>query len=238
MAVVPGDLETAGCSIGVDGDGADRHVHRSYAVRSRKRCGRSPPGPWSTETRLSSAGEPRDRPRHKAIRQDDSPRRPDLRGRPWRGVRLPRRERGRQDDDDADRPRHRGRRRRGDHAGTTGRSATCRAGRGATCPRSVASYPRMTILDQLVYFARCTASTVGRPPRRPRLARPVPVPEYADRRAEQLSKGNQQKVQFIAAVLHSRTRSSTSLRPASSTRTSNIRTRSRSQLIRPPPRRA
>ena len=28
------------------------------------------------------------------------------------------------------------------------------------------------------------------------------IPEYADRRAEELSKGNQQKVQFIAAVLH------------------------------------
>ena len=28
------------------------------------------------------------------------------------------------------------------------------------------------------------------------------IPEYAERRAEELSKGNQQKVQFIAAVLH------------------------------------
>ena len=28
------------------------------------------------------------------------------------------------------------------------------------------------------------------------------IPEYADRRAEELSKGNQQKVQFIAAILH------------------------------------
>jgi ABC-2 type transport system ATP-binding protein len=28
------------------------------------------------------------------------------------------------------------------------------------------------------------------------------VPEFADRRAEQLSKGNQQKVQFLAAILH------------------------------------
>ena len=27
-------------------------------------------------------------------------------------------------------------------------------------------------------------------------------PEYADKRAEELSKGNQQKVQFIAAILH------------------------------------
>jgi ABC-2 type transport system ATP-binding protein len=28
------------------------------------------------------------------------------------------------------------------------------------------------------------------------------IPEYANRRAEELSKGNQQKVQFIAAILH------------------------------------
>jgi ABC-2 type transport system ATP-binding protein len=28
------------------------------------------------------------------------------------------------------------------------------------------------------------------------------IPEYADRRAEELSKGNQQKIQFIAAILH------------------------------------
>jgi ABC-2 type transport system ATP-binding protein len=28
------------------------------------------------------------------------------------------------------------------------------------------------------------------------------IPEYADKRAEELSKGNQQKIQFIAAILH------------------------------------
>ena len=28
------------------------------------------------------------------------------------------------------------------------------------------------------------------------------IPDFADRRAEELSKGNQQKVQFLAAVLH------------------------------------
>jgi ABC-2 type transport system ATP-binding protein len=61
----------------------------------------------------------------------------------------------------------------------------------------------MTVLDQLVYFA----SLYGEPPDRARaaarhwLAR-FRIPEYADRRAEELSKGNQQKVQFIAAILH------------------------------------
>ena len=61
----------------------------------------------------------------------------------------------------------------------------------------------MTVLDQLVYFA----SLYGEPPTRPRrealawLDR-FRIADYADRRAEELSKGNQQKVQFIAAVLH------------------------------------
>ena len=61
----------------------------------------------------------------------------------------------------------------------------------------------MAVLDQLVYFA----SLYGEPPDRARASaiawlRRFRIPEYADRRAEELSKGNQQKVQFIAAVLH------------------------------------
>ena len=70
-------------------------------------------------------------------------------------------------------------------------------------PEERGLYPRMTVLDQLVYFA----SLYGEPPDRARraaehwLAR-FRIPDYADRRAEELSKGNQQKVQFIAAILH------------------------------------
>jgi ABC-2 type transport system ATP-binding protein len=61
----------------------------------------------------------------------------------------------------------------------------------------------MGVLDQLVYFA----SLYGLSPSTARqqalhwLAR-FRIPDYADRRAEELSKGNQQKVQFIAAILH------------------------------------
>jgi ABC-2 type transport system ATP-binding protein len=61
----------------------------------------------------------------------------------------------------------------------------------------------MKVLDQLVFFA----GLYGVPRKaaekdvRTWLAR-FRVPEYADRRAEQLSKGNQQKIQFIAAILH------------------------------------
>jgi ABC-2 type transport system ATP-binding protein len=70
-------------------------------------------------------------------------------------------------------------------------------------PEERGLYPRSTVIEQLVYFA----SLYGLPSRTAResahhwLER-FRVPEYADRRAEELSKGNQQKVQFIAAILH------------------------------------
>jgi len=70
-------------------------------------------------------------------------------------------------------------------------------------PEERGLYPRMGVLDQLVYYG----SLYGMAPdvaRRDALAwlTRFRIPEYADRRAEELSKGNQQKVQFIAAVLH------------------------------------
>jgi ABC-2 type transport system ATP-binding protein len=70
-------------------------------------------------------------------------------------------------------------------------------------PEERGLYPRMGVLDQLVYFA----SLYGVAPAAARrqavhwLAR-FRIPDYAERRAEELSKGNQQKVQFIAAILH------------------------------------
>jgi ABC-2 type transport system ATP-binding protein len=70
-------------------------------------------------------------------------------------------------------------------------------------PEERGLYPRITVLDQLVYFG----SLYGEDPDRARtearhwLAR-FRIPELANRRAEELSKGNQQKVQFIAAILH------------------------------------
>src|SRR4029079_17064890 len=70
-------------------------------------------------------------------------------------------------------------------------------------PEERGLYARMTVLDQLVYYA----SLYGEAPDRARRAalawlRRFRLPEYAHRRAEELSKGNQQKVQFLAAVLH------------------------------------
>ena len=70
-------------------------------------------------------------------------------------------------------------------------------------PEERGLYPRMKVLDQLVFFA----GLQGVPTRRARRAAMTWLARFraedlAGRRAEQLSKGNQQKVQFIAAVLH------------------------------------
>ncbi len=70
-------------------------------------------------------------------------------------------------------------------------------------PEERGLYPRMKVADQLVFFG----SLFGLSRQHAReealewLER-FRAPEYADRRAEELSKGNQQKVQFIAAILH------------------------------------
>jgi ABC-2 type transport system ATP-binding protein len=70
-------------------------------------------------------------------------------------------------------------------------------------PEERGLYPKMTVLGQLVFFAGLQGVPRDIAERRTRdwLAR-LNVPDFADRRAEELSKGNQQKVQFLAAVLH------------------------------------
>jgi len=70
-------------------------------------------------------------------------------------------------------------------------------------PEERGLYPRMQVLEQLVFYAslygvpRDVAATRARE----WLAR-LRIPDYADRRAEELSKGNQQKIQLIGAILH------------------------------------
>ena len=70
-------------------------------------------------------------------------------------------------------------------------------------PEERGLYPRLEVLEQLVFFASLYAI-----PRRDAAARArdwlarFRIPEYERRRAEELSKGNQQKVQLIAAILH------------------------------------
>jgi len=70
-------------------------------------------------------------------------------------------------------------------------------------PEERGLYPRMTVLEQLTYFAGLYGVPRDLAVRQARswLAR-FRVPEFAEQRAEQLSKGNQQKVQFLAAILH------------------------------------
>ncbi len=70
-------------------------------------------------------------------------------------------------------------------------------------PEERGLYPRMTVLQQLVYFGGLYGLARDEATKRARhwLAR-FRVPEFADRKAEELSKGNQQKVQFLAAILH------------------------------------
>jgi ABC-2 type transport system ATP-binding protein len=70
-------------------------------------------------------------------------------------------------------------------------------------PEERGLYPRMRVLDQLVFFAglygvpeASARRTAGDWLERFR------VTDLAGRRADELSKGNQQKIQFIAAILH------------------------------------
>jgi ABC-2 type transport system ATP-binding protein len=70
-------------------------------------------------------------------------------------------------------------------------------------PEERGLYPKMAVLPQLVFFATLQGVPADVAAKRVRewLAR-LNVPDFADRKAEELSKGNQQKVQFLAAVLH------------------------------------
>jgi ABC-2 type transport system ATP-binding protein len=70
-------------------------------------------------------------------------------------------------------------------------------------PEERGLYPKMTVLQQLVFFAglQGVPRDIATREARSWLAR-FHVPEFENRRAEELSKGNQQKVQFLAAVLH------------------------------------
>jgi ABC-2 type transport system ATP-binding protein len=70
-------------------------------------------------------------------------------------------------------------------------------------PEERGLYPRMSVLDQLVYFGSLYGITPERARREARhwLER-FRVPDLVFRRADELSKGNQQKIQLIAAILH------------------------------------
>ena len=70
-------------------------------------------------------------------------------------------------------------------------------------PEERGLYPRMRVIEQLMFFAGLHGVPMPRA-RREAMSwlRRFRAEDLAERKAEQLSKGNQQKVQFIAAVLH------------------------------------
>lgn len=70
-------------------------------------------------------------------------------------------------------------------------------------PEERGLYPKIKISDQLTYLAQLRG--VSRKDADANLKRWLErfgVPEYYNKRVEELSKGNQQKIQFIAAVIH------------------------------------
>ena len=70
-------------------------------------------------------------------------------------------------------------------------------------PEERGLYPRMRVIEQLVFFAGLHGVPAERAKREATAwLRRFRAEDLTDRKAEQLSKGNQQKIQFIAAVLH------------------------------------
>ncbi|MDG5473400.1 ABC transporter ATP-binding protein [Jeotgalibacillus sp. ET6] len=70
-------------------------------------------------------------------------------------------------------------------------------------PEERGLYPKMKVKEQVVYLARLRG--MDRKKAETELEywlKRFNVPEYENKRVEELSKGNQQKIQFIAAILH------------------------------------
>jgi ABC-2 type transport system ATP-binding protein len=70
-------------------------------------------------------------------------------------------------------------------------------------PEERGLYPKLKVRDQIVYLARLR----GMPKSEALVELKIwlerfKVPEYENKKVEELSKGNQQKIQFIAAVIH------------------------------------
>lgn len=70
-------------------------------------------------------------------------------------------------------------------------------------PEERGIYPKTKVYDQLVYFAKLKGMNTEDADREViKWAEKLKVEEYLNESAEKLSKGNQQKVQFITAILH------------------------------------
>ncbi|WP_404331125.1 ABC transporter ATP-binding protein [Mesobacillus maritimus] len=70
-------------------------------------------------------------------------------------------------------------------------------------PEERGLYPKLKVKDQIVYLARLRGMNKHEALKELKywLER-FKVPEYLDKKVEELSKGNQQKIQFLAAVIH------------------------------------
>jgi len=70
-------------------------------------------------------------------------------------------------------------------------------------PEERGIYPKTTVYEQLIYFAQLKGmNKVEADKEVKKWAEKLKVEEYLNEPAEKLSKGNQQKVQFITAILH------------------------------------
>ena len=70
-------------------------------------------------------------------------------------------------------------------------------------PEERGLYMRMTVIDVLRFFAALYGVPADKATREvDEWLERFRVPDYRDRKVEELSKGNQQKIQFIAAILH------------------------------------
>ncbi|GGG62457.1 ABC transporter ATP-binding protein [Paenibacillus radicis (ex Gao et al. 2016)] len=70
-------------------------------------------------------------------------------------------------------------------------------------PEERGLYPRIRVSDQLIYLAELRGmSKRDADSNLKRWLERFEVPEYYNKRVEELSKGNQQKIQFIASVIH------------------------------------
>ncbi|WP_299091430.1 ABC transporter ATP-binding protein [uncultured Metabacillus sp.] len=70
-------------------------------------------------------------------------------------------------------------------------------------PEERGLYPKLKVKDQLIYLGRLKGMSKNEAlAEMDRWLERFKVPEYANKKVEELSKGNQQKIQFIAAVLH------------------------------------
>ncbi|PPA72417.1 ABC transporter ATP-binding protein [Jeotgalibacillus proteolyticus] len=70
-------------------------------------------------------------------------------------------------------------------------------------PEERGLYPKMKVKDQIVYLARLRG--MGKKEAEKELVywlERFKVPDYKNKRVEELSKGNQQKIQFIASIVH------------------------------------